>query len=285
MLTNLEVYSSQATAPDLPLVLGSREGDDPIHIRDIDGLGPVKANINTRALGTQDGEFYTGSSVGKRNIVIKVGFNPDWITHTPSSLRQRLYDYFMPKQEVQLRFFRDDGPTCEIFGFVEDCVPNIFSKDPEMQISVICPAPDFVGSAASVVTGKASNAPVEVAFTALSNVSLPIVLEVTAPVGSPAYDGPVALRLGSAVATDLRVFQVNATVAVGINYLLNSARGQKAAENLIVATGERVNLIPTMTAPSVWPVLKPGTNKVKVEIGSPVERDWKLTYFERFGGL
>ena len=52
--------------------------DDPIHIRDITGLGPVKAEIATTPFATSDGELFQGSTVGKRNIVMTLGFNPDW---------------------------------------------------------------------------------------------------------------------------------------------------------------------------------------------------------------
>ncbi len=104
MLTKVEVFGP------VPLILPLGEGEtntDPIQIRDVQGLGPVKANVNTSPFGSFDGEAYTGSSVGKRNIVLTLGLNPNWKDQSITSLRQLLYTYFMPKRAVTLRFFSD----------------------------------------------------------------------------------------------------------------------------------------------------------------------------------
>lgn len=284
MLTNLEVYSSLTSAPDLPLQLGGFADIDPIHIRNITGLEPVKADVGSRPYGDLDGEFYTGSKIGKRNIVLTLGFNPDYIEETVSSLRGKLYAYFMPKQQVTLRFFRDDGPTVDIQGYVESNVPNIFVKDPEVQISVICPLPDFINASESVLTGMASDSPETVDFTVLGNVDTPILFEMTAAAGEPVYDGPVILTHKNRVATD-GTFQVNGTVAPGISLIINSLRGSKSAVNLIIATQEKTNLLQTMSEDSIWTVLKPGTNSFRVDTESSTEKRWTLTYRDHFGGL
>lgn len=283
MLTNLEVYSALSSAPDLPLVLGAGEDEDPIHIREITGLGPVKADVSTSPYGSLDGEFYTGSNLGKRNIVITVGFNPDWVEHTVASLRDKLYGYFMTKQPVTLRFFRDTGPTVEINGVVESCEPNIFTQDPEVQISVICPLPDFVAVPQSQVSGMASDNPDSVDFTVVGNVPTSVLLEVTAAAGAPTYDGLINLELKT-LAPGAKNFKVTGTVAPGITTTIDSTRGGKKAE--VDYGTEKTNILNSMTADSVWPALAPGTNKVRVLLDAgAVAKPWTMTYFERFGGL
>jgi tail protein len=288
LLTNLEVYSSLSSAPDLPLQLGGREDMDPIHIRDIKGLGPVKADINTTPFGSGDGGFYTGGSVNVRNIVLTLGFNPDWIVHTVSSLRQIVYGYFMSKQPVTLRFFRDDGPAVEIQGYTETNEPDIFSKDPEMEISVICPLPDFIAVSQSVVTGTAKETPDPPEyseFTLVGNVDTSgrVVLTTIEDDPSPTYDGFVTLE-HETLAPGTNTFEVTGSVAEGMDLIIDSARGAKVAENIIGA--EHINLLNSMTSDSKWLSLRPGTNKFRIRLapGAP-DKAWTLTYYERFGGL
>lgn len=288
MITNLEVYSSLSSAPDLPLAVGGTGTDDPLQMRDLQGLGPVKAAVTTKPYGDMDGEFYTGTSVGKRNITLSIGLNPDWVDNTVSSLRQKVYGYFMPKQPIRLRLFGDDLPAVEIRGYTESCEPSIFSQDPAMDISVICPAPDFVAVAPSQVTGLADDAAdaVEVAFTRIGNVDTSIDLLVGAAVGDAStYEGLITFEHKTLAPADTSIFAVTGTIVAGVDYHLDSRLGGKKAENLYVG-GEVVNLLNSMTVDSKWPKLTPGTNRVRVLLATgAASKEWALTYYERFGGL
>ena len=66
-------------------------------ITDIDGLGPVKANINMTKLATADGGIYNSARLGTRNIVIKARF-----TNATSIEDARLssYQFFPIKKKV-----------------------------------------------------------------------------------------------------------------------------------------------------------------------------------------
>ena len=64
-----------------------------------------------------------------------------------------LYKYLLPEQWTRLRFFSDHLPTVDIAGVVETFEPNIFSQDPEIQVSILCPKPDFVDIEATFLTG------------------------------------------------------------------------------------------------------------------------------------
>lgn len=282
MLTNLEVYSAYSSSPDLPLALGGRPDGDLIHIRNIDGLGPVKANINTKPYGSLDGEFYTGGNIGSRNIVLTLGFNPDWNDETVSSLRQKIYGYFMPNLPVALRFFSDELPTMEIVGYTETCEPNIFAQDPEMTISVICPLPDFVAVGATEVVGSAVSGATWSDFSLLSNVPTSMLVELSRASGT--YDGLVTIE-HKTLAVPTHKFEFSGAVSPGINLRLNTGRGIKAAENYVVASGERINLLNSMSADSEWLTLEPGVNELRVLTESATPMPFKLTYHERFGGL
>ncbi len=73
MLRTVEVHSKALFVPKLVLPLLGNDGMGPFHIRNVEGLGPVKSTVNSRAYGLLDGEYYTGSHVGKRNVVITLG--------------------------------------------------------------------------------------------------------------------------------------------------------------------------------------------------------------------
>src|SRR4051794_37798090 len=116
------MYSPQPDAPFLPLG-GFMPNNDPVHVFNVEGLGPVKAEISSTPFATGRGELYQGSSTGKRNLAFTLGLNPNWDDQTMSSLRQLLYRYFMPEEWVKIRFFSDHLPTCDIEGYVEGFEP------------------------------------------------------------------------------------------------------------------------------------------------------------------
>ena len=104
-------------------------------IKRVDGLGPVKANINITEIATGDGGFYNSARATSRNIVMKLGllFDP-----TIEDTRQKSYKYFPLKKKVRL-IIETDNRICETYGYVESNEPDIFSKDETANISIICP--------------------------------------------------------------------------------------------------------------------------------------------------
>ncbi len=88
-------------------------------VRDIDGLDPVEATIVSSSFANQDGEQFQTSRRAKRNIVLKLGYDPDYVTTTVRQLRKALYNFFMPKSDVSFRFYSDDMPAVDIQGKIE----------------------------------------------------------------------------------------------------------------------------------------------------------------------
>lgn len=108
-------------------------------IKGITGLGPCKANINSKELATSDGAVYNSARVNSRNIVLNLQF-----MHSPTieDVRQKSYKYFPLKKKVKLTI-ETDNRICETYGYVEANEPDIFSKNEGCQISIICPDPFF----------------------------------------------------------------------------------------------------------------------------------------------
>ena len=117
-------------------------------ITDIDGLGPVKANINMTKLATADGGIYNSARLGNRNIVIKAKF-----TNATSIEEARLssYQFFPIKKKVTFKI-ETDNRVAITEGYVESNTPNPFSEESDVQISILCESAFFYGPPEDVTT-------------------------------------------------------------------------------------------------------------------------------------
>lgn len=109
------------------------------YIESIEGLGPVKANVNITERSTIDGGYFSSAHANTRNIVLNLGF---WFDKDIESIRHESYRYFPLKQRISL-IIETDKRTCETHGYVESNEPNIFSTRETTQISILCPDPYF----------------------------------------------------------------------------------------------------------------------------------------------
>jgi hypothetical protein len=258
-----------------------RPETDLIQVRNIDGLDPVKAAINTSPYGSVDGVAFNGANVATgRNIVLTLHPNPDWDDWAFESLRRLLYEYFMPKQPTRLVFHSDDIPPVEISGYVESCEVNPFSKDVELLVSIICPDPYFTAVTATVVTGttdRDNTTPEEITYE--GNIETGINVEVSR-ISDPAPTS-IAIQVRD---PGLAQFRVTATVSASMYFLMNSVDGAKYVQNVGIGSGLITNLLGKVAGGSSWPTLQPGVNDFSV-ITDAGAQDWQLTYFARYGGL
>lgn len=125
---------------------------DQFVIKNADGLEPVNAEVSISQYSPIDGGVIQAARLGTRNIVLTMGYRPDYKSSIDpiQTLRRELYKYFSPKRLIRLTFLNTDGLIMQIDGIVESLDPMIFSQDPEVQISIVCPDPNF--SATDVVT-------------------------------------------------------------------------------------------------------------------------------------
>jgi hypothetical protein len=282
MIQKLQVFSAQPDAPVLPLG-GFMPSDDPVQLRAIDGLGPTKAEIASTPFATGRGVQYQGSTTGFRNIVLSLGLNPDWEEQTMSTLRQLLYRYFMTESWTKLRFFSDHLPIVDIEGYVESFEPNMFSQDPEMQVSIICPKPDFVQTDATIIQGLVDDGTIEQVFEYIGTIDTGYELRVEATLENASYSGDITIT-NKAWGVD-QIFAFEGVEIDVTKYLrVSSVKNSKRVSSVDVATGIFTNQLSKMTDESEWPVLKPGENTIKVA-GSEPDQAWTLVYFNRFGGL
>lgn len=282
MLTQLEITTPRVVTPDIIFDESGTVRSDPVQIRNIDGLGPVAAALATTPNGVIDGETYNGGTVAKRNIVITFGLNPDWADQTMESLRGMLYKYFMPKNELNLIFHSTHMADCEITGYVESMEPNIFSRDPEVQVSIICPDPYFTAVVESVINGIA----VAIDGTPLTEFeyqgTVPTGFILTSTVGALTYTGTVKMVN---YAPTLESFSLlTTTISSTLKLVVSTVLGDKYVRNVNTSSGAPTNILANLVQTSAWPQLYPGTNKFGF-MTSAATQPWELHYNARYGGI
>lgn len=280
MLTEVKAYSSWRSAPTLPLDALGAADTDLIQVRNIAGLEPVKAAVNTSPHGAVDGSSYTGASVPSRNIVLTLGLNPNWDDWSYEALRDLLYLYFMPKRPTRLVFYRDDKIPVEIYGIVESVETVHFSSDPEVVVSVICPDPYFTAIDETVLTGQTirpDGASIVVDYE--GTIETGILVKVTYVSGASPTD--IGIQVGDTLAS---YFDVEASVDATSYFDMSSIPMYKYVQNVSIGTGVITNLLSKVQEGFTWPLLQPGDNDFYVVTDQGVQ-DWELVYFEKYGGL
>lgn len=283
MLTQVEAISARGELDPLTMSISAAAADQ-IQLRGVEGLGPVKADLPSSPY-VSDGEYVTGKRVGKRNIVLTLGYNPDWSTNTMADLRQTLYEYFMPKRWIRLEFTSTHiTPTVYIEGYVESVEPNMFSQDPEVQVSIICPRPDFISTGVVTLNGQMHAAfGTPLIFTYEGTVPTGFVLQQTTP--STTFTGELNIKNDC---EEPGFFAVTTNIQPTRQFVLSTEDGSKymQEENAGVLLK---NLLGYLTTTMDWMKLHPGENQFEIKgepsSGGLLTEPWELVYSPRFGGL
>lgn len=154
MLTKLLVVHPRFPAVPFTLDMATYN-TSPFQVRDITGLGPVAADVASSPYANNDGEQVTGTSVGKRNIVLTLAISPNYKdAETAGSLRQAAYMYFMPRQQLTLKLYFSELAGLESFvqidAIVETVEPSLFTQEPNIVVSLLCPSPYFRGASRNI---------------------------------------------------------------------------------------------------------------------------------------
>lgn len=274
MIVLLEVTNSQGSVLALPL-------DDPSNgfvISEIEGLDPVKATITSSSFAKQDGTQYQSSKRESRNIVLSLEFKPEYAAVPVRTLRQNLYDFFMPKSEVSFRFYDDDGLEVDISGRVEDFQSKLFVKKPKVDISIICFDPDFIDQTPVVVPGQT------VADTTESLIH---------------YDGSVETGFTFVLSVDRALTEftlyhrppngdlhsmefANVPLSAGDVLTISTISGAKGAT--LTRAGVDSSVLYGVSPQANWAELIKGDNHIRVA-ASGAAIPYTITYLNRYGGL
>lgn len=283
MLTKVTAYSQWTNVDPLVLTVVNRPDTDRFQLRNADGLGAVTAEVNTTKLGSVDGEDFVGSNVGKRNIVLTIGLQPDWDTWTMSRLRRVLDKYFMPKLTIRLVFETMEFSPVEIFGHIESNEPNMFSKDPEHVISIICPQLYFRSVDPTVIEGQTDMDPLEIEYEGNVETGIEVLLLDGGVGGDPAW---AKIQVNDPLENSI---QVSEPTLFNENLRMSSIPGDKHIARVNIAGPETSLLnsaiiIDENNRNRQWPKIGPGTIDfaVTTDVGP---KAWSLTYYNQFASL
>lgn len=135
MIKNLTVinYLNESLSIDLA------DPKDGLIIKNISGIGPSSAIINTMDVPTMDGAIFNSSKKEIRNITISIGYMD---TIDIEDARRLTYKFFAIKRRIEL-IIETNSRKASIVGYVEKNEPNIFDQNVSSSISIICPDPNF----------------------------------------------------------------------------------------------------------------------------------------------
>lgn len=261
----------------MTLALETLQNDDGIQIAEIQGLDPVKATLVSTSFAGLDGSQFQSARRGSRNIKLKLDLQPDFIVDTFTSLRKKLYTYFMPKSEVNLRFLLSTGLYLDIVGIVEEHSSAMFEQDPIVEVGLMCFQPDFVdprmvtyaGSTVATGTTHAIDYPGSVEAGTVLTLNVNRVLTAFT-IYNTGEDG---------ILTQL---DFNGSLISGDVLVISSLHGAKGIT--LTRSGVSSSYLYGRSAQSGWIELMEGINQFRVYApGDPVP--YELEYLVRYGGL
>ena len=273
MLQTVEVRTEQGDLLSLPL----QDVVSGYIINNIEGLDPVKATLVSSSFANMDGQQYHSSRRETRNIVMTIGLEPDYVETTVQDLRRGLYDFFMPKSLANLRFVMDDGLEADIQGRVESFETPLFSKEPEVAISLICFDPDFFDATANVISGNTTSDTTETTINYDGTVDTGVLLQVNPNRSLSSFTVYHRDPSGTLRSLDFSAAMVNGDIVK-----ISTVTGNKYARK--TTAGTESSALYGVSPQSYWLKLQPGNNTIRVyATGAAIP--YTLTYFDRYGGL
>lgn len=247
-------------------------------IKDIEGLDPVKASLVTSPIAQTDGVQFQSSRRESRNIILKIGLG-DLLYSTPvSELRKGLYDFFMPKSNVEIRFHMDGEEHSYILGMVESFVSPMFAREPEATVSILCFKPDFVSVEETLFEG----------LTTSDDSGESLMYDGSTNTGFIFTMGPIDravnnLTIYNQSAGDAaQSLQFSSPLEVGDILRISTVDGNKGA--WLRQSSVEASILYGVSPTSTWVNLIPGTNDLQVRVdGDPIP--YTIEYSARYGGL
>lgn len=244
----------------------------------IEGLTPTATTINTSIAGTIDGSFFNSCRTESRNIVATIILRGDI-----EGNRQRLYRIFPRKIPVTV-YFANKNRDVKIEGYVESIEGDLFSKQEQMQISILCPRPYFedVNTETNVI-GEVQSL-FEWPFSISEDDPIEISSETTTFIYTYENKGDVETGavftfqiLGSI--TNLTLTNFTTEMYIGFNYefsagdvvTVSTIQGKLSAK--LVRNGEETNLINYLQSGSTWVKLAIGDNELIYQVSSGSDED------------
>lgn len=233
-------------------------------INNIEGLGPVEADINTTEM-VVDGDLFNSARVGKRNIVFELEFYSESGSGIEST-RQYSYQLFPIKKMVYIEI-ETDNRTVWTKGYVEKNEPLIFSDKSGSQVSIICPDPKWYDSDGDMSTQIIPNTSTTIEYDGEVETGGTLNMIIGSDVEAPVYAGTPAFTITCANSDGdaqlIEVFTPNEGFHQGDVISIKSITGDKGCIWTDTADADH-NALNLISQNPNWIVFKPGLNTIMV---------------------
>lgn len=273
MLTKIQLTNPAGAILDLPL----QDVSNGYTLKDITGLDPVKATIVSTSYAGIDGTQFQSTRRDARNLVLKIGFSPDWANTTPKLLRDNLYKWLMTKMATTVTLYEDSGLVVDIAGHVESNAAPRFSSDPDVTASIICDLPDFIGMTNELISGSSvpDSTETTVNYVGTSETGFLFTVNVNRAISG------FSLYMRGADGVQ-RQMDFAATLNAGDVVQISTVPGSKFAT--LISGGVSSSILYGVSPFSPWLTLQPGVNKVRLLIaGAAIP--YTIAYTDKYGGL
>lgn len=240
----------------------------------IEGLNPPKAQLNFTKAATIDGAFFNSATLPTRNIVINLKINND-----VERVRSDINNICRIKDKVRF-FYKTNAKEVMIDCYVESVEYNLFERSEVVQISLICPSPNFKSVTATTR---------EETLTSSGSISN-IVNESACDVGfkmTVTFNDPVSY-LSLSLSNSYRIRFNNYSMQSGDILTVNAYDGYFNCTLKKASDSKTINFIPYLTDDSTIVKLAPGTNSLAVAYladGSSASITIKLEYNTEYRGI
>jgi hypothetical protein len=233
-------------------------------VDNIDGLGPVDAEINTTEM-VVDGDLFNSARIGKRNIVIDLIFYSETGTGI-EEVRQFSYSLFPIKRSVYIEI-ETDNRKLWTQGYVEKNEPSIFSNTEGNQVSLICPDPKWYDSENIIDEDLDLNDEITIEYDGEVEVGGLLELTVGSAITKPVSAGIPAFTISCAnsdgEAQLINIYTPNTGFAVGDVIKINSVKGNKSCIYTDTADADH-NALNLLNQNPDWIKLTSGENAIRV---------------------
>jgi Phage tail protein len=273
MLTMVTVQNIRTGTLLLPLM----DSSGGYAVEDIQGLDPVKATFVSSSQAQMDGAQLHNKRREPRNILMKLGLKPDYVTNSVASLRSNLYRYLMPKSTVIFSLYSDDVLWGTTEAEVESLENNMFTADPVVDISLICYDPDFHAPSPTLIEAQTvSDATTQsIEYDGTSDTG--IIFNIAFPRASS------EIRLYN-IRPDLidNMLDIDGSFLLNDILTINTNKGQKSVT--INRSGLIIPALYYLASGSSWITLTQGINQFRAyHSGTPIPFD--LEYTKKYGGF
>lgn len=234
--------------PPLVLPLGTTISSSPYVIKSITGLDPPDLDVYI------SGTIHQNTKPQNREIVMLVGFQPNYgAGQTSGDLRSALYPWMTPKLKLPITFSVLDSSGDVLVSalcHIKRIEANMFSKDPEVQITFSCLSPYLTAENYTVPSpGSLAKNPI--------------------PITNPG-DAPSGFFFQATLTSNMSSWRMDDTydeeIFIQYSFLTNdilkidTRDGQKTATRTRSAV--TISLLPYVKSPTVWMQLHAGLNHI-----------------------